>query len=457
MAEDKRDRAIQQEHEKIVKKLQAKIKRLEQQVEEKQIIIDALVYKSRAGKKRRIESADEDYEVVPQCTEKDGTLSSGIPFINAFDLDDKSEIQNASESFNVINGKLPEKQPGSHTVRNDSLVEIHTANASSMPEFVKQVKNIFMTKPKNMDFRSNYSFQKFIEYAEKSYDYLPTNKKISKPKNPMRQYVEGNLDKILKHIMDNINTLNLNQICSTLFLINSLIDYQHKLVIAHDIILEIDCYNKILFIFSALFNNINLEEDTLSRALKSVLYHQFCIASDIVTDEQVLGYLESIKDNFSLYKASETIWDCLESMLVSQPVFVQSQNKDSLEYSPKCIEHGFAIRMVCHYLDWDYAYNEFILEKLQPLVAARRGGFFVYLMGILCMNAYRQFGKDQSVNLLLQYLATLLSDDSETSIVSYLILNQISEADAERWLENNTANLIKKNYDPAMLKNYLLL
>lgn len=320
---------------------------------------------------------------------------------------------------------------------------------------VKEIKNIFMYKQKTAEFKMNFTFKKFIEYAESYYEFLLTNKKISKLKNPFKLYIDSNLEKIIKCLIENINNFNLNQICSSIFMINSAIEYNHKLVIAHDILLEIKDYSKLLYIYSALFNNIELGKDLISVLITKILYHQYCIDSDLYEDDTIFGYLELIKNNFGLEKPKKTLWKSLSDFLIPIDFFTTVQG--TIQINNSAIEAGFGLRMLCTYLDWDYTYNEFIINKLLPAVKDELNATYLYYLGILAINSLRMFGKTESVTVILNELLEWLNDTDEINLVAFLILKQVFNDKPYKWLETQKEMLKKKDIPIDSLESILLI
>ena len=120
-----------------------------------------------------------------------------------------------------------------------------------------EIVNIFSpSSNKRIEFKTNYTLQQFIDYIGNSFEFQLDIRKPHKIKNPIRGYVISNLDKIILYLMQNINILSLKNICTTLFYINNEIEQKHKLVILFDIILLLKERTKLLYIISALFNNV---------------------------------------------------------------------------------------------------------------------------------------------------------------------------------------------------------
>lgn len=424
------DNAVREFKEKI-RNLEKTIASLKSELHSKDIIIDALVSKL---KDQESSAACDAREHVKRL--KASKAETSLPGIEAYSSEDAN-----------IESKTPTPRSGGENPRESICVSYDPAETAS------QIKDVFIQKSKGMEFKLNFSFKKFVDYAETSYEFSLFNKKVVKTKNPIKQFIEANLDRIVKFILDNINVLNLNQVCSTIFLINSEISYRHKLVIFHDVVLELENYSKLNLIAAALFNNLDLEGDVFSQIIKKIMYHQLCIDGDILKDSDVGEYLSLVRDNFNLSAPEISLWDSLSHFLVKHRLFDQDR-KIVLADS---IERGFCLRMLCHYIDWDYTYNTFILTQLHPKILADKGAIHVYYLGILMMNARRAFCHDESIVRLEEELMRFLEWKDECSVAAYMILKQIRQADAENWMEENEEFLQCNGYKIEYLRSFLLL
>lgn len=435
---------------KTVKKYEDKIKSLEkiiqnlnQQLESKEIIIDALI------SKLKIKNTTNDFEENDKVKKlKTNENEECLPGIESYPSEEQEKIPILIEDQPVENKNIDEN--------NDITIQIKNKipeNEVKKSELISQIKSLFDQKSKNTEFKMNFSFEKFIEYAETSYEFSLFNLKVVSTKNPLKQYLKTHLDSLIKFILDNINDLNLNQICSSIFLLNSEMEYKHKLVVFHDVILELNDFSKLNFIASALFNNIALKTDVFSQIIRKIMYHQYCIDGEIFENTNILEYLDVIRANFALIAPEISLWDSLSHFLVNHNLF--DQNKKII--LSDSIERGFCLRMLCHYLDWDYTYNVFIVKQLYPKILLERGAIHVYYLGILMMNAKRILGEDESIFKLEETLMSILEWRDECSIVSYLILKQIKKAETDLWLDRNEDLILQKNFNKTYLKDFLLL
>lgn len=434
-----------------IEKLKKRVKALESEIRSKDIIIEALVSTVKKGKRK----FEQEYESIEKEAQENDVEKNNSKSKKFKKMSENLEFEKMKDSKN--DAEIAQCLPGlEFTDTNDSpekeLIpqKLNVVNSSSL---IAQIKEIFLPKSKLTEFKPNYTFKKFVEYCESSYEFSLTNKKISKTKNPLKLFIETNLERIVKYLIDNINTLNLNQICSTFFLINSEIDYSFKLIICHDIILELEDYTKLTFIASAIFNNQDLECDLFSQIIKKILFHQISIDYDFLKDSDINDYLDLISENMALSSPEVSLWESLSHFMVKHQFF----DPDKLTIKSEAIEKGFMLRMTCHYIDWNYTYNTFVVMQLFPKIIADKSPIHVYYLGILALNGLRLFDKDESVLLIFEELKSILEWGDHCSVVAYLILKQVNGEMCKEWLDKNAEDLEKKGFDLGYLKNILLI
>lgn len=366
----------------------------------------------------------------------------------------KKKLENASLKIKTSNLIALKKE---ETKISDEIIEMDCSESSFKMEedadFIKEIHGIFQMKSKKTELKPNFNFQEFVNYAEISYEFNLNNKNIQIFKNPLKMYLESHTEKVMKYTMDNINHLSLNQICSTVFMMNSYIPYKQKTVIFHDLILLLRNHSKLPYIFSALFNNIDLPSDPFSNQIKKIVAHQIFIDSELF-EEEVIQYLVIINTNFNLENETTNLWTSLKTFVINKSVFLQGQTI----IDPETVENGFIVRMMCHYLDWDYTYKEIILKILCPSIEGNeRSPIHVYYLGILAVNAFRLFKGDPSVLSLFKKLREYLLFKDESSIVSYLILKQIYTDEFVDWPMNNLKWIRKMELNVPILQEILLI
>lgn len=472
-----------------LEKLKKQIEVLEERLTSQDIIIDALVDQLKRRKKvsepsvqlpdllfsvygsekiREINSCESETERATECaTKKEYRIAEDSI------SDEKDELDNKPDDKIENTGELPTTDTQRIAVPESALLkpvmpELAVPESSAPkplpapaePTFVELVKEIFKSKEHRTEFKMNFTAKEFVEFAGNSYEYTVTNKKIYVPKNPQKQYIDTNIDKILKYILSNINNLSPNQLCSSLFLINSTISYSRKLVLFHDMVLLLDNTSLLLYLSASLFNNLALNNDPFSLALKSIIYHQFCIDTDLYNDDDIIYYLESIKESLGAEKVKESIWSLVEQLLVPKTLFIKNKVSDELVIDNSNIKLGFAIRMISNYLDWEYTYNRLIRKVLLPMIYRtiknEERAFLIYILGILAMDGYRQFKNDESVTNVVGELFKMMVGCSESSLAAYLILKQRYEGECSRWYETNKQELEKIGCTDTVL-NILLI
>jgi hypothetical protein len=229
--------------------------------------------------------------------------------------------------------------------------------------------------------------------------------------------------------------------------------YKHKLVVFHDVVLELTNFSFLNFIASALFNNIELNADVFSQIIRKIMYQQLCIDMDMFNDSKIIEYLDQIRINFKLETPEISLWESPSHFLVNHTFFDEERKVVQIE----SIERGFCLRMLFHYLDWDFTYNTFIVSNLYPKILLDKKAIHVYYLGILMMNAIRIFGKDESVKKIEEELLDILEWKNECSVVAYLILKQTREDITNEWIKSNEKFIIDSRYKIDYLKEFLLI
>jgi len=460
---------------KKVKKLEETINSLRSQLSSKEIVIDALISKLKPLEKAKAAPPVQNPKPIPPVNTPPAVKSpKPVPPVNTPPavqnpkpvppVNTPPQVKNPKptpivDSSPAVKRPKPappvESPPGIEMVREteNEVPKDELSKDEVLGDIELQLKAAFTAKTNKMEFRTNFTFQNFVKYAETSFEFSLLNKKPVKIKNPLKKFIETNLDKIIKYLLDNINSLNINQICSTMFMVNTEMEYKYKLVVFHDVVLLLDNYVKLNFIASALFNNINLEGDVFSQLIRKIMYHQLCIDSDMLKETGAVEYLGLVKDNFKLSAPEISLWSSLAHFLIAHDFFDKAKRIVLVD----AIERGFYLRMVCHYVDWDYTYNTFILTQLYPKLMSERAPVHAYYIGILMLNAKRMFGSDESIERLVDVLDGALAWKNDCSVAAYLILKQIRPVDAGRWLGANEVYLRGSGYDIEYLESFLII
>lgn len=370
-----------------------RIKELEEKIENQQILIDALIDKVKKQTFTKsaysLETDGEDLKSPPQM------------------LGDNSVYKELD-----IDQKAP----------SDRLADPKTL-------FDEEVENMFKSKKASMNFKESFTFESFIAYAGDCHSFSLHNRCEVKTKNPVNAYIKQNEAKIIRHLMNNLNAYDLNAICSSLNLISREIDYHYKLVIAHDIILFIEDFSRVPFMISALFNNQDVRDDVFGRILKQILIHQFAVDRDIYRGfSSILSYYNQIMDNFEIQAKTRSPEDICKGLVGAFEVF-----EDGI-FNPAIFPNMYAMRALCHYMDWDFAYNKVIHSVLYPRLVKDKDPLCVVYIFAITFNALRIFGRIESVDMVIRKLGELMVDSSDLSISVYLFIKQVDPERADTWL-----------------------
>jgi len=365
-----------------------------------------------------------------------------------------------------------------------------------------------------IEFKANSSIEEFVQYATAANGFNPAQPTEFTLKNPLKQYIETNLNKIVKYIMGQLNRLSSVQVCSSLYLLSPNIHYLHKSVIAHDVVVELADKGRIPCIFSALFHSKPLQKDPLSSALNQILSVEVEKSLAVCEDPEIRDYLNHIKISFILCKDdnskgenninskdenningringnidSSRIKDLNGHSIIRSTLETLVQTKVRLicdnKISSLAIRQGFCIRVLCSYLGWEETFKDIILDRLFPLIKNENRPEHIYYLGILAINALihtedskedalihtegskvdalAYTGGDKNICTVIRWFKEFLKDGKrkgqiESGIAAYLILKQVSEVDAGLWLNSHRNRLVSEGYDIDYLGKFLLI
>ncbi|KAG5858748.1 DUF5087 domain-containing protein [Encephalitozoon hellem] len=326
--------------------------------------------------------------------------------------------------------------------------EERKSRKSSVP-FEQEVEDLFRGDKVSKQFKDAFTIDSLLLYSREAHSFSLNTRTEAKMKKSFHVSVKQQIDKIVRHMMVNLNIYDLNTICSTLNLISGDVEYQHKLVITHDIILFIDDFSRIPFIVSALFNNQGIRDDVLGSTIKEILLHQCMVDSDINKNHpHILGYYNKIIDNFELRSKEKSLKDVCVRLIGNFNVFEDGA------FNPAIFPSMYSIRALCHYMDWDYTYNEFICSVLYPRLKETRDPLYAVYMFTVVFNALRVFGHIESVELVFEKLKEFMDDGTDLSVVSYLFIKQIDPERANRWYRSQMGSI--KHVDGEYLRSLLL-
>ncbi|ADM12155.1 uncharacterized protein Eint_090250 [Encephalitozoon intestinalis ATCC 50506] len=389
-----------------------RISELEEKIENQQIIIDALV-----ARMKKMAGSDTSIALEKCCKEQ--------------------------EECN------PRKEISQDMVRLEFRKEEGKKDRKDGLSFEEEIEDLFRRDKVPKQFKDTFTIEALISYSKESHSFSLNSRVDVKMKKSFHTNVKQQIDKISRHIMVNLNTYDLNTICSTLNLISGDLEYQHKLVTAHDIILFIDDFSRIPFIISALFNNQGIRNDVLGETIKEILLHQCMVDSDIHKNHpHIVSYYNKIVSNFELHPKEKSLKDICANLVVSFDVF------ENGAFNPMIFPSMYSVRALCHYMDWDYAYNEFICTVLYPRLRETRDPLCAIYMSTVALNAMRVFGAIESVELVFEKLKEFMNDASDLSITIYLFIKQIDPQRANVWYESQVERI--NHVDGEYLKNLLL-
>lgn len=446
-------------------KLQNKIKLLEEQLEDKNIMIELLL--SEIKKKRR----NDDFETNKRNKMYDDLENHNFNINGYVDHDNNkiissNELQNEKEII-VNKDKITDNTLTCNSTNNSANLKKNTENIkdnfnNNLNESLNEKNWVFKYKLKDdLDillnkkkvtkiFRDNVFIDEFVEYCGdvfliKSFDDFVN---ITLPKN-LKKYLSENKQKIYKYLILNINNLSLNLICSTIILLSNEFSDYDKLIMIHDIILYTTIHSKILFIVFCLINSPdffkNCKDDILKDTLFNILCFQYIIDIDIHKSKKITNQYTLIKNKLGL-DTHKVLEDYLLNISCEIPVF------NNYKFNDELYKYIYSVRVLGHFLDWDYTYNTYIIENLLKEVNPCK----IVYMGILAISSLRLFGRIESNTLIFTYVKNLIKGYDDLSLVSYLIIKQVDENYSEKYISVYDTKIKEIGFDVEYLKKFIL-
>lgn len=411
-----------------------KIAVLENQILNQNIIINSLLFQIKTS--YDFKSDFKNYDMINNITmSNDHTISKNSVNTNIskkIKLNEEIEIEKKNKERQVNYG-VQINDFKDNMSKEQQLYE-NMFEQLGISDLSDEIVNIFSpSSNKRIEFKINYTLQQFIDYIGNSFEFQLDIRKPHKIKNPIREYVISNLDKIILYLMQNINNLPLKNICIALFYINNEIEQKHKLVILFDIILLLKERSKLLYIISALFNNvfgINNGNVIIVKTIISIIHHQYLIEKDLYKNNiKVIKYLNDIKTNFDLFRYSEDLFNLVNEFInipTKKPIINFKECRIDNEFEIV----GWSIRTICHMLDWDYTYNTLILTKLDY----KNNPFHTLVTIYLTKDIFDSFGYENSVQSLCNEFVSIMNNDSEIAMLCYIFIKEINTKKAEEYI-----------------------
>ncbi|KAG0436260.1 hypothetical protein DMUE_4314 [Dictyocoela muelleri] len=245
-------------------------------------------------------------------------------------------------------------------------------------------------------FKNNFNFNDFIAYLKSLNIPLFKNHSFNTPKI-LTNFVSINYSGIHKFFIENLNN-SLHDSCLLAYILARESDFSKKLLLFHDIILFIDNFSKLIFIFACIFSkktfdnhrSTELKEKNgnwLYQTIRMIIENQLIIDKDLFSEPQNIEILEKIKKNYNLEPQYHDFYKCA-------PIFASS----------KTVNEVCALRIVAHYMDWDWSYNHLIVDILYPKYVLSKDQIILYLIGVVVSNGYRNIGLHESVRNVYDFL-----------------------------------------------------
>ncbi|WUR02830.1 uncharacterized protein VNE69_03051 [Vairimorpha necatrix] len=429
-----------------ISRLRKKINELEEILEDKDILINALL----KDIKRRKTNENEDLIINKQedtCKPQDDTFKLQ-DFKNPSQDSVLNKIQNSNLSQEIIADELIPNKIEKSFIKNEIQKENIKSDLPWSYKFrLKEDLETFFGRKKIVRvFKENSYFDEFIDFCTETYTQKSFEiQKISHSKN-VKKYLQENKNKILKYLILNINKLSFSNVCSTLLVLSTEFTDTEKFVIIHDIILYVQDFSKLIFYSFCILNNQITDSGVFYSTIHSILSYQYLVDLEIHKSKKIIGTSLTYIKNLLSFKCTKPLEEVLSGIKVDIPVF------SKYKFNTDIYQYIYSLRSLCHFLDWDYVYNTFILEELSKNLT----GCKILYMGILALNSIRLFGSTESSDTIMDFIKDKMKNIDEIGLASYLIIKQINEKDSQEYLETNEEALSSSGHDITYLRTLLI-
>lgn len=407
--------------------LKIKVAELEEEIENKEIMINALLNEIKKLKSK--EMGVKRRKVVASLETCNGV----------------NEMLNLNESIGISEGVVEVKQETTATSQGKVNLEIN--NKSRKKSLKEEVESLIHHNRTNRTFKDSSFTEDFLDYCA---DTIPYNFNTNcwELKGPIKAYVGQNLYQITSFISREINRLSLLQICSTLHCISGALTPLESSIVFHDILLMVDDYSKLHFIFHSLFKS-RIDDFLLGSTILSLMSYQQKVDSELLKPRKaLLQHISSLRYCFEIPKCSKKLEDVLVELSTPTVIFKHNMIDENI------YQLIFSIRLLTHFLDWDYTFNVYVNDVLYPQVDDSDA--FLLYMGIVNFNSYRLFGETESTEMIFELLKSKMVGVSSTSVLCYLLIKQIVSKHSNSWLALNSKELISQGWSLEYLTSYIL-
>lgn len=421
--------------------LKMKVEELEEELENKEIMINALLNEIKKLKGR-------DREVKRRKI----TETEAMGVVELVGNECNPTVKGADSSVDTTKQESAKhessKQESAVTTQSDERKANQEVHSKPRKRNLKEeVDNLIHHNRTNKTFKDSSFIEDFLDYCA---DTIPYNFNTScwELKGPIKAYVGQNLFQITSFISREVNRLSLLQICSTLHCITGALTPLESAIVFHDILLMIDDYSKLHFIFHSLFKS-RIDDFPLGSTILSIMSYQQKVDSELLKPRKaLLQHISSLKYSFEIPRISKRLEDILVELTTPLSIFKDNMIDEDI------YQHLFAIRMLTHFLDWDYTFNIYVNDVLYPRVDDSDA--YLLYMGIVNFNFYRLFGGIESTEMIFDILKSKMVGVSSSSVLCYLLIKQIDPKHANSWLTLNTNELISQGWSIEYLSAYIL-
>lgn len=406
------------------------IRRLKKKILKQKLIIESLtdrLISSTKHKKRKVDH-DENKKVKissePLVAKNDAGLSgekldsgnddSGNGYV-LLDDDEFNQIEPQKETIGINLSKPPKKSvakenyDNSENAKNQNTANDHGSKSMQAPlSFsIDDNKNLapievdflrildYMPSP-HKGFKNNMGFDELLMYLRTLNIPLFRGGIFTMPKQ-LKNFIYINHAGIHKFLIENLNK-SLHDSCLLAYVLSKESDFSKKLLLFHDVVLFIDDFSKLVFLFACVFSKKGSDNQRVAeikdnsgnwlyQTMRMILENQLIADKDLFLAPQSLEAIQKIKATYNL-----------------DPQYHDFHKSAATFASAKTVNEVCATRIVAHYMDWDWSYNHMIVSTLYPKYVLTKDQHILYLIGVVASNGYRTIGLHESVKGVYDFL-----------------------------------------------------
>ncbi|EPR79252.1 hypothetical protein SLOPH_1776 [Spraguea lophii 42_110] len=390
-----------------------KISHLEDKLEEKDILIDSLIaqikkYKQSDNLKKKIDTQSNKRVKEEYTEDETETIQSLEKTVSIPDISSNKIIPNINDDDELEAGEIRKENTVDSSHSRQTSKSIMSKEMRYVDKQLKLEKEISkettvkMTglkalqkcpRKKEICFKSNYSFEEFIDFIDSQIvPYIFDEKKKIRLNKTLKNYIEINIKGIINLIIKTLNDNDVEKVYTILLTISIYSSYEIIILLFHDILLYLEDPSKLLFFSYAIFYDCEIRCDIISTTIKKILNYQLNI--DYKLYKEYKQFYNKIENSISLTASSTDFI----------PYILSLESNFNINDEESVINIAAVIRMITIFMDYDWAYNELIVNNIYPKYVSTKNIFYLVCIGTVALQGQRMFEDEKSVKNMYDFI-----------------------------------------------------